>query len=100
MKQDGTGKEESRIDGYILAYLAEHPNAEDTLEGIMSWWLLEQRIKYETARVRRTLCDLISKGIIVECRTQNLQVRYRVNKSKKTEIRKILKELPGFQGTG
>jgi len=30
----------------ILAYLADHPDAQDTLAGIFEWWLLERKITY------------------------------------------------------
>lgn len=100
VKKKGAGDDVSPIGYYILEYLADHPDAEDTLEGIMGWWLLEQKIKYETARVKETLGDLVNKGIVVECRTENLPVRYRMNKSKKSEIQNLLRELKGIEGTG
>ena len=66
----------------------------------MEWWLLEQRIKHETAVVKKTLCDLVNRGVVIECKTRNLPVRYRMNKSKKREIRNLLRQLPLPGGAG
>ncbi len=41
----------------ILGYLAEHPGAQDTLEGIIEWWLLEQEIKRQTGKVKEALTE-------------------------------------------
>ena len=50
----------------ILAYLAEHPEAEDTLDGIVRWWLLEQKIKYQTNMVREAIAELVGEGLLLE----------------------------------
>src|SRR5262249_21320040 len=49
----------------ILDYLRRHPNAEDTLEGIARWWLLEQRIQEETARVQAALNCLVNRKQLI-----------------------------------
>lgn len=64
----------------ILAYLLEHPDAQDTLEGIVQWWLLERKIKYQTAMVKETLEELVEKGLIVEYRNEKSQPRYQLNR--------------------
>jgi hypothetical protein len=50
------------VEAAVLAYLHRHPEAADTLDGIVLWWLPRQR--YETARERigRVLDDLVARG--------------------------------------
>jgi hypothetical protein len=47
----------------ILAYLSAHPDAQDTVEGIAEWWLLEQRISDTTTAVREALAELVARGM-------------------------------------
>lgn len=76
--------------GYqILAYLAEHPEAQDTVQGIMEWWLLERQIKFQTARVKEVLSELTCKGFILEEKGPDSQTRYRINQGKYDEIKKL-----------
>ena len=82
----------SRIAYDILAYLAEHPEAQDTLEGIVEWWLLEQRIKRETANVKEALADLVAKGLVLERKGKDGRSHYRVNRREAGEIRALLKK--------
>jgi len=49
----------------ILAYLSEHPQAQDTLEGIVEWWLLEQQIKCRTVQVKEALAELVARGFVL-----------------------------------
>ena len=66
MNNDLLITDKSQIGNKILAYLVENPKAQDTLEGIVEWWLLEREIKFETARVREALADLVARGLILE----------------------------------
>ena len=79
----------------ILAYLAEHPEAQDTLDGIVRWWLLEQKIKYQTNLVRDVLAELVSKGLLVEYTTRDSLIHYRTNDARREEISRLLKGSPG-----
>ena len=76
----------------ILGYLAEHPEAQDTVEGIVEWWLLEQQIKRETANVKKALAELLSKGLILERRGKDSRTHYRIDRRKYKEIRALLKQ--------
>lgn len=82
---------ESQVAYGVLSYLAEHPDAQDTLEGIMEWWLLEQRIKQETQRIEEALDELVTKGLILERKSKSSQTYYRINRGKYKEIRALLK---------
>ena len=54
-------KSESSIESRILDYLAASPAAQDTLRGIVEWWLLKQQIVQTTADVERALTKLIAQ---------------------------------------
>lgn len=76
----------------ILAYLFEHPDAQDTVEGIVEWWLLTQRIKQQTARVKAALRELVALGVVKEVTGRDGCIHYRVDRRKARKIRKLLAE--------
>ena len=76
----------------ILAYLVEHPEAQDTMEGIVEWWLLEQRIKHQIAKVKTALAELVNMGLVLERKEWDGRVHYRIDRSKATELTKLFKE--------
>ena len=82
----------------ILAYLAEHPDAEDTLEGIMQWWLLEQRIKHWTAEAQSALDELVEEGLVLVRRDSDGRAHYRLNRRKAKNIDTLLKRVSGEDG--
>ena len=86
--------ETSRIAHEVLAYLSDNPNSEDTLEGIVEWWMLEREIKRHTGAVRRALADLVVEGLVVERRGPDSQVRYQVNRARLRDVRKLIRESP------
>ena len=55
-------KSESPIERQILDYLAENPGAQDTLRGVVEWWLLKQKIEQTMADVEAALRNLVAKG--------------------------------------
>ena len=74
----------------VLSYLVEHSAARDTFEGIVEWWLLEQKIKRDTAEVKAVLDELAEKKLILEHKTPDRRIHYRVNRRKEKEIRALL----------
>lgn len=48
----------------VLAYLREHPEAADTLEGIVEWWLPRQRYETARSRIRAALAELVGAGAL------------------------------------
>lgn len=64
MKRDLCFPDKTRIAHEILAYLVEHPEAQDTLEGIVQWWLLERKIKYQEILVKEALTKLVQDGYL------------------------------------
>jgi hypothetical protein len=62
-KQYG-GDNRVEIEKTVVTYLGNHPLAADTLDGIVAWWLPQQR--YETARTRieQALVHLVEVGVL------------------------------------
>ena len=60
--------DKSVLEKDILAYLAKHPDAQDTLEAITEWWLLEQRIERTAADVSEVLAGLVARNLVKEVR--------------------------------
>jgi hypothetical protein len=48
----------------IRAYLAGHPNAEDSLRGVVNWWLVRQRYQQTSEMVQRALDYLVAEGTV------------------------------------
>ena len=76
----------------ILAYLSEHPHAQDTLEGIIGWWLLQRQIENQTRAVKQTLGELVKQGLVLEIHAQDSRVHYRLNLAKREEIGTLLQQ--------
>lgn len=53
---------ELEVERSVLGYLRCHPNAADTLDGIVSWWLPQQRYEMEHERIKRVLQQLVQGG--------------------------------------
>lgn len=84
--------ERLRIAYGVLKYLAENPNAQDTLEGIVEWWLLERLTKNHAARVKEALAELVVGELILERRGKDSRTYYKINRRKLNEITAFLKE--------
>jgi hypothetical protein len=76
----------------IFAYLLEHPQAQDTLEGIAQWWLMEQRIKQVISEVKSAIEELVHEGLVLEQEGADGQARYRINLENRAQIRARLKQ--------
>ena len=76
----------------ILSYLTEHPDAQDTIEGIIEWWLLEQKIKRETDNVKEALAQLVADGFVLECKYGGSRSYYKINIDKYREIQVLLRK--------
>lgn len=50
----------------ILRYLAEHPHAADTLEGVVVWWLSRQRFNDTRAAIEQVLEELVVEGLVTK----------------------------------
>jgi hypothetical protein len=84
------GQTERRILDYMLK------GGQDTLEGIVHWWMLEQKIHNETAKVKEALDHLLAEGLVVELKGTDSRTHYRINPSMREKISKLLKEYKDF----
>ena len=89
------GSEESTIRADILSYLLTNTAAQDTIEGIVDWWLLEQTIERQTKEVQKVYDQLVAEQLIVASKSKDSKIRYAINKQKLNRIREILKEQRG-----
>ncbi len=77
----------------ILDYLVSHPEAQDTVEGIAEWWLLEQHIRRVSGEVKQAMVELAAKGFVLERRGEDGRVCYRLNPRKRAEVAQLLREV-------
>ncbi len=72
--------DEAEIERQIRGYLAAHPDACDTIEGIVEWWLLEQRIQVTGEKVAVALRRLLDKNVVREIHAPDGRIHYCLKK--------------------
>jgi hypothetical protein len=50
----------------ILDYLARQPAAQDTIDGILHWWVLDSCIRTWEPKVAQTVAQLVKRGFLEE----------------------------------
>ena len=74
----------------VLSYFISNSNANDTVEGLVEWRLLEQRIRHSLAEAEVAVTELVARELILARRGSDGRIHYRVNPAKETEILKRL----------
>lgn len=69
-----------KISRLIVDYLQKYPEAGETFEGIMKWWLELERIELSVNEVADVLESLIQKGVIKMYKTAGGTIFYKINK--------------------
>lgn len=72
--------ENNNLSQRILQYLEKHPQAGDTLEGIVTWWLEQDRIDHLVNEVAEALRSLAHKGAIQTHTSQSGTTIYKIKK--------------------
>jgi len=62
----------------ILDYLRKNPKAQDTLPGIVQWWLADLPVKPRAAIVKQALDNLVCDGFLSEHKGKDAQISYRM----------------------
>jgi hypothetical protein len=73
----------------ILDYLNQHPDAQDSTEGITAWWLRQVDINYQSSRINEVLKTLTAKDVLQEQRQMG-SLTYKLNPDRRDEISSLL----------
>ena len=73
-------KKQEKISGVILNYLQRNPDAGDTLEGIVNWWMGFESIESSVEEVADILDGLIQERTITMHNIADGTTFYRYNK--------------------
>lgn len=76
----------------ILLYCIEHPDAKDTVEGILRWWFPAGKAHWRIDEVKSVLGILTTKGWLASRKVQRSEDIFSINKEKMTEIEKFLSD--------
>jgi hypothetical protein len=63
----------------ILEYLSRHPNAQDTIEGILQWWVLDSCLRNWAPKIAATVQQLVGDGFLEERAARDGRVFYRIS---------------------
>jgi hypothetical protein len=77
----------------ILAYCVEHPDAKDTVEGILTWWFPVAEVSWSMEEVRTALEFLTTRGWITSRTIRKSEQIYGVSKERLPEIKDFLNGL-------
>ena len=76
----------------ILQYLIDNPEAQDTLEGIVTWWLLVRDIKQQTLSVKEALALLVEDHLVIAQKGRDSRIYYKINRRQRKRIISLLKQ--------
>jgi hypothetical protein len=82
--KDAAGGNEMEVERAVLAYLHCHPQAADTLRGIVDWWLPQQRYENECQHIEQVLGRLVAEGLLHCDQLLDGEVLYALNKYKRS----------------
>jgi hypothetical protein len=63
----------------ILDYLTRHPDAQDTIDGILHWWVLDSCIRTWAPKIAESVGQLVHQGFLEQKPSTDGHVFYRVS---------------------
>ena len=75
----------SAVASEILCYLMEHPDAQDTKEGIVEWWLLHHRLE----SIENALNELVDRRFLERFKGPDAKIHSRIAAAKREQIRQL-----------
>ena len=76
----------------ILRYLIKHPDAQDTLEGIVGWWFLGRTIKYQKLLVKKALDMMVEDGLVIAHQGTDSRTIYKLYRPRAQKIISLLQQ--------
>lgn len=80
----------AQLEHHILTYMVENKDAQDTVQGIGEWWLLQQEIEDQLNDIRKLLNELVEKDFVIRFKGADSRLHYRINRNRETEIKSLL----------
>ena len=77
---DKSESDTTNLQREIVGYLQKNPNAGDSLEGVMNWWLSQRNKKPDVAEIEQVLEQLIAEGSVRKVSLVGGTILYRKNK--------------------
>ena len=90
MDKTGSQGSQEKLKRQILRYLIEHPEAKDTVEGVMQWWVYENATEHRREDIKDALQWLVAKGWVTE--RPPAHSLFGLNHEHITEIQRFLEE--------
>ena len=81
---------QEKLQREILTYCVEHPDAKDTLSGILKWWFADTLSRWRSDEVGTALESLTAKGWLTARMIRRSEQIYGLNKAKSDEIETFL----------
>jgi hypothetical protein len=63
----------------ILDYLARQPEAQDTIDGILHWWVLDSFLRKWAPKIAETVTRLVEQGLLEEKPSSDGKMFYRIS---------------------
>jgi hypothetical protein len=63
----------------ILAYLARQPGAQDTIDGILHWWVLDAYLRNWAPKIAKTVAQLVEQGFLEEKSSSDGKIFYHIS---------------------
>jgi hypothetical protein len=76
----------SHIARELLQYLGKHPDAEDTVEGVLQNWLVDGKGRFTLTIVQEVVKDLVLEGKLQENKVPGAAPSYRLNPARRNRI--------------
>jgi hypothetical protein len=63
----------------ILEYLARQPGAQDTIDGILHWWVLDAYLRNWAPKIAKTVAQLVERGFLEEKSSSDGKIFYHIS---------------------
>ena len=74
----------------VLSYLNDCPGAQDTLEGVASWWLLERNVRRQLDEVEKALRQLQAADLLEKKEVATGPPRFALKHQHLSQIRTLV----------